>query len=944
VQPTLANKPEEKKRLGRISSSSPGKNHLGPGQLGAPTGLPLFLSHHLQAKLTVGAPNDPLEREADHVAAQVMRSVDGGTGLNAASQMSAPVVHRHTNGDGKCAGTAEAPPIVHQALRSPGQPLDASVRLMESRFGRDFSDVRIHTDSLAAQSAQAVNALAYTAGNHVVFAPGQYSPGSSEGTTLLAHELTHVVQQSHTGKPLIQRQPSPQSPDQQPPQTAQPEVEQEVVFAEGMGDEEYTAITGMPADTLPEGLFVKDLDALAATVANAPPGTLPPGVGFHAEEASDQPGAVAAGVAAIGAPSPISLIPRNATGIMWIQGHVSVFAKVEGELTIRGFRGGLHLYALEMIPGPWGEYFSRRLNLDVTGSFKNDVLFAKVIPGVQTVIYVPTDPETADDFRDQLTETQYNEKYRYSPPRPNKSVGGDTEVTAKERRMYEYLVSKTGETRAVVCRRNCTTVPADQFVEAIGMHPQVDTPAGRLDIVTGRTEGGDPNPYEAGRSSRMRQFMAKPDLSAARPGATRIGMTKGAAKLLGAIRIGGGIWMVYGAVESVEHLVDAWRKGEFGTALIQEAGTWGGGIAFGELGSAISEGIGEDLLPLFGGEETFAFVAAEGGVIFLLGYLGAKAGGAIAEAAINAIPALLYVTTLLLGGTMEVIERSGKSLRHGMTGVFIRPIVVMRESINPANWDLRHMPPTAANDIRRLGQTVYSKLSTTSLDDFRDEALKTFAGLGVSQNLAAQISQDLTAAGVPMIPEELLALRPKDLVQLLNALKLLYFVKDPDTSADNQVYEEGHQANEMMLNVRLGPLVAKRASINPNNWDLSAIAPDADDIRDLGLVFWEKLRRLDSQDFDQECEKPLSKLGVTQEMALAAANEMVKPIAFGVGEMRHEQAPPEMVSAYAKGLLEMTPDEFVQRLQETAHLHFRQDPGAIASAAVQWMRAGYQPW
>jgi hypothetical protein len=66
---------------------------------------------------------------------------------------------------------------------------------MEPRFGRDFSRVRVHTDARAAASAQALNALAYTVGRNVVFGAGQYSPGTSQGDRLVAHELTHVVQQ-----------------------------------------------------------------------------------------------------------------------------------------------------------------------------------------------------------------------------------------------------------------------------------------------------------------------------------------------------------------------------------------------------------------------------------------------------------------------------------------------------------------------------------------------------------------------------------------------------------------------------------------------------------------------------------------------------------------------------------------------------------------------------
>lgn len=92
---------------------------------------------------------------------------------------------------------ASVPPIVHDVLRSPGQPLDTATRaFMEPRFGRDFSQVRVHTDTQAAESARAVNALAYTVGRDVVFGAGQYVPLTHEGRKLIVHELTHVTQQS----------------------------------------------------------------------------------------------------------------------------------------------------------------------------------------------------------------------------------------------------------------------------------------------------------------------------------------------------------------------------------------------------------------------------------------------------------------------------------------------------------------------------------------------------------------------------------------------------------------------------------------------------------------------------------------------------------------------------------------------------------------------------
>ena len=89
------------------------------------------------------------------------------------------------------------PGIVREVLRSPGKPLDAATRaFMEPRFGHDFSHVRVHTDAKAAESAQALNACAYTVGSAVVFGSGQFAPETSRGRQLIAHELPHTIQQA----------------------------------------------------------------------------------------------------------------------------------------------------------------------------------------------------------------------------------------------------------------------------------------------------------------------------------------------------------------------------------------------------------------------------------------------------------------------------------------------------------------------------------------------------------------------------------------------------------------------------------------------------------------------------------------------------------------------------------------------------------------------------
>jgi hypothetical protein len=94
------------------------------------------------------------------------------------------------------AATSSAPPVVGEVLRSPGKSLEPETRaFMESRFGHDFSRVRVHADARAAQSARDINARAYTVGDHIAFGARQYAPQTEAGKHLLAHELTHVIQQ-----------------------------------------------------------------------------------------------------------------------------------------------------------------------------------------------------------------------------------------------------------------------------------------------------------------------------------------------------------------------------------------------------------------------------------------------------------------------------------------------------------------------------------------------------------------------------------------------------------------------------------------------------------------------------------------------------------------------------------------------------------------------------
>jgi hypothetical protein len=146
-------------------------------------------------KLAIGRVDDPLEREADRVADQVMRMPDPGTARGAAgppgssrvptAQRNAEQGHRpvQTASAGASGSSqAEAPPIAHQALRSPAQSLDASAAaFFAPRFGHDFSGVRVHADDRAADAARAVAARAYTVGCDIVFGAGAYAPARARG-------------------------------------------------------------------------------------------------------------------------------------------------------------------------------------------------------------------------------------------------------------------------------------------------------------------------------------------------------------------------------------------------------------------------------------------------------------------------------------------------------------------------------------------------------------------------------------------------------------------------------------------------------------------------------------------------------------------------------------------------------------------------------------------
>lgn len=189
--------PENQGNLGeRIHRKIQGVNRLEKGS-GMPPGPPSPLRFSIQPKLTVGAVGDRYEQEADRVARQVVNQIHAPRVIAHSSEPT-PVQRKisvQTSGEGG-AVSQEWEGELSQA-RTGGNPLAAEVKgPMEQGFGADFSGVRVHTDGRADRLARSIQAKAFTTGEDLFFRQGAYQPGSRGGQELIAHELTHVVQQS----------------------------------------------------------------------------------------------------------------------------------------------------------------------------------------------------------------------------------------------------------------------------------------------------------------------------------------------------------------------------------------------------------------------------------------------------------------------------------------------------------------------------------------------------------------------------------------------------------------------------------------------------------------------------------------------------------------------------------------------------------------------------
>ncbi|MCW3109410.1 MAG: hypothetical protein JWQ09_3916 [Segetibacter sp.] len=202
-----------------------------------------FFKQVLQPKLHINQPNDKYEQQADDVAGRLMASPPSpqsmffkpGNFTQVSRKCSPPSKEEQKNElIQRKENSAETPSVNNElesyvsTLSNSGSPLSKPVKsFFEARTGNDFSNVRVHTNDKANKSAATINALAYTNNNNIVFGSNQYHPETESGKRLLAHELTHVVQQQKDNSSNIQRQ-TPASTTQNKFSECSPAQQQEI--------------------------------------------------------------------------------------------------------------------------------------------------------------------------------------------------------------------------------------------------------------------------------------------------------------------------------------------------------------------------------------------------------------------------------------------------------------------------------------------------------------------------------------------------------------------------------------------------------------------------------------------------------------------------------------------------------------------------------------------
>lgn len=576
----------------------------------------------LQPKLRVNKPGDSYEQEADHIAEQVICPRQQSEQLQI--RPITPLVQRDAEGGHHAPASSR---IADRTLSSTGQPLHPAVRAyFEPRFGRNFSQVRVHTDKKAVESAHALDALAYTVGNDIVFNTGRYAPESTLGRRLLAHELTHVVQQQG-GAHQIQRDTNPgrSAPAQSVnPFTAllaqvAPEVSKQF-SVRAFKESEFEALTGIKASSIPEKRLLSPAEA-----------------GLEAETSGGASAGTAAG--ALFAPRPTLPRPLGSKGILWsADAHLSQYAVVrqnnpliafffgDSSLEVYGFRANAVLHfgaAGERIFDTAGGTRTARLNLGAPGTYYDDWFYpylpvkggsvaidsgAENLPGAEALV----------NCMKSLKRSGLKRLYTFSTP--------DRTSPAYDRAFGKGAAAnpehKPPEIINCLNEANATNLTR----QALDGSDLIDSLNGRDFYVSSATyvDTGESVPgMLPGAAKSARQYLKQWDTNPLARGYMRTPMTGGTILrgVTGVVRIGGFVLMIVNVfrVEDRYERATEYEK----PVVLGEEGTL---LTAGLLGSLLGEVIGEAVLCVGTGP-------GFGLCVLAAGVLGGVVGSSLSEGA-----------------------------------------------------------------------------------------------------------------------------------------------------------------------------------------------------------------------------------------------------------------------------------------------------------------------
>jgi hypothetical protein len=811
----------------------------------------------------------------------------------------------------------------HQAIipaGSSGEPLHEGTRgLMESRFGEDFSGVRVHTGAQAGESAKGLRAEAYTSGRDIYFAPGKYAPNNAAGQRLLAHELTHVVQQRQGAG--------------EPPGTAH-EAEADSAAREVQSGA-ATAVTKGSAPGVPQLSPDEDLDKILKLGAKVEPPT--------AEQLEAAMTRLNAGTATV-ADQQILLRQTIADARTYIQAEQGrpLSWDVLHDRCGPGRDVSAASFGALASDSPQPISISRFQAKEVFGYGKHGFSVVTFSDGTQYIVdptfgqflrpgtqMDPLKQATAQVLRGDpagtklATELVQNGFVPLTPENAKLYARGlgvpEAEAESLAKRLFKSehtviteLVGGGSKTVAKLGEGGPDILDREELIRFL-----------KEEHIPNVTRAGDPHNLLPRLRKLVERLEEGPGIAPkVLPGGGEPKGEGGAGEGEGGGGGGGGFGGLFrkalfiaGVYSTGKRLKEAYGTEEFGPTVVEEGMTWASALT--------------PLGPL--GPPLMSFMFAFG-----------EAWGQAIATFIQLIPRAL-----------EAMSRFAKHTRTMVGDILVGHTLAVHESLDPDNWDLALMPNELIGPTDQLGTAIWAKLGTLDLNEFRTKMVQPLSELGLPPDVVANfaahwslLQTKQTGTPTTLAPDQVLAMTPEGLVAFLKADKLR-FLQDPEILS-HQAFYGGPSALEKGEETRLRDLVEQRAMINPYNWDLSNL-PDLPTVKQdktaleiIGITLWGQLAKLEKDEFQKMSNMPMSTFTFSADQVNNAAKALTRlpllPFQFDV------EGSPEFVESIKETFLNMTPQDLIRVMRERMKLRFKQDPADIASDAIDQVKQGYRPW